>query len=136
MSRIRTSCFAVGSLVVPVVVSACAGSVSFHAGNSSASESPAKAQHWTCERLADDAVRVSHANHGDQPEMLKVQSVQLVADHQKNPPTASGADRVLLLDCKGVGVFDDAKDRTVSLKLTANAQGERFVRYDETLSTP
>lgn len=81
----------------------------------------------TCQQLAAEAAAVSA---GDPIELLKVRELQEEFRRRFNYDPPEGADETLLLSCTGTGVWSDGQRTPVEVRLTVDADGDRFVWYE------
>jgi hypothetical protein len=89
----------------------------------------ASATTTTCDDLASEAVRISEEQEAV-VKLLKVRQPDVVEDNRETYEVPSGGDDVLVLSCKGVGVWSDATKSDVQLELTVDSDGDEFVSYE------
>lgn len=103
------------SLLGMVAMSGCGGSGGEFAG-------------YTCEDLAEEAVRISaEAANG---ELMKVRDPQIVTDNRETFEMPQGVNDALVLECQGMGVWNSGVNYPVLLSLTVDADGDGFVYYE------
>ena len=82
---------------------------------------------WSCQDVADRAVKISDEN-GGMLVLTKVTDLTIAEDHRTDftPPDTG---RGVVLSCTGTGSWDQMGDTPVTVELSADNDGQEWVRY-------
>lgn len=90
--------------------------------------SPASLSSYDCEDLAEEAMSLSE---GEFSQLLDVRQPHIVEDHREDYELPTGTDESLVIECEGLGVWSHGTNSPVSLRLTVDADGQAWIRYQD-----
>ena len=124
MSPGRTFTAALAVAITAVGLSGCGAAATVDAA---AKPKAAPLDSYDCARLGVEAAKISK---GENVELLKVRAPKIVKDSRKTYKKPTGSKSVVLLTCKGTGVWSDGDEKTmVMLSLKMDADGSLFAYY-------
>lgn len=114
------------AVLVGVVVGGVALATFLHGQGLTGSGADSYAR-YTCDDLAEEAVRISDESGSLFGTLLKVRGVTLTDDHRTSYTRPTGTDDALILGCRGAGVWSNGADLDVELSLTIDSDGDVWV---------
>lgn len=83
---------------------------------------------YTCADLAKEAADIGENALG--VSLLKVRAPEITKDHRTDYTVPTGAEDVVVLQCKGTGVFSSGETGNVKLEMTVDADEDMFVSWE------